>query len=59
MNTLKASNGWISLVVDEKKVVLRRMANEGLMEVFADQMKAIFRRDDVAWVAHGFVSQNL
>lgn len=45
-----------TFVVDGKKVVLRGMANEGLKEVFAHQVEAIFRCDDVAWAAHCFIS---
>ena len=45
-----------TFIVDGKKVVLHKMANEGPKEVSAHQMEAIFRRDDVAWAAHCFVS---
>ena len=42
--------------VDRKKVVLHGMENEGPKQVFAHQMEAIFRQDDIAWAAHCFIS---
>jgi len=45
-----------TFVVDGKKVVLRGMANEGPKEVSAHRMEAILWHDDVAWVAHCFMS---
>ena len=44
-----------TFVVDEKKVVLRGMANDGPKEVSAHRMEAILWHDDVAWVAHCFI----
>ena len=40
-----------TFVVDEKKVVLRGMANEGPKEVSAHRMGAILRHNDVVWAA--------
>ena len=40
--------------VNGKKVVLRRMENEGPKEVFTHRMEEIFWCDDVAWATHCF-----
>ena len=45
-----------TIFVDKNKVVLYGMVNEGLKEIFAHWMEAIFRHDDVAWAIHCFVS---
>ena len=45
-----------TFIVDGKKVVLRRIANEGPKEVSTHRMEEIFRCDDIAWVAHYFAS---
>ena len=45
-----------TFVVDGKKVVLCGMTNAGRKEVSTHWMEAIFRRDDIVWVAHCFVS---
>lgn len=45
-----------SIEVDGKKVVLKGMSNGGPREISTQRMEAIFRHDDVVWMAHCMVS---